>query len=185
MYDEYISNVEIRTEFVDDSTNHQRVVYKFSPYVFTGIDDIQIKGAALMPAKVQEAIIRSCMPEDVYKVDIGVMDKVREKIEKWYQDRGLPFCYVGYFDGMEEGRLCANVIEAKVNDVDVRYTRMKAGDESEDEMYQGGSVVAPQRIVEAAGFKVRVWFRGLQWGGGRSSAHCAVKAFPMYIPGTA
>ncbi len=53
------------------------------------------------------------------------MDKVREKIEKWYQERGLPFCYVGYFDGMEEGTLRANVIEAKINDVSVRYTRMK------------------------------------------------------------
>lgn len=44
-----------------------------------------------------------------------------------YQDRGLPFCYVGFFDGMEEGRLCANVIEAKINDVSVRYTRMRQG----------------------------------------------------------
>ncbi len=32
---------------------------------------------------LQEAIIKSCLPEDVYKVDIGVMDKVRAKIEKW------------------------------------------------------------------------------------------------------
>lgn len=82
-YDEYIAKVEIKTEFVDDKTNHQRVIYRFTPYQFTGIDDIQIKGATLMPAKVQETIIRSCMPENVYKVDIGVMDKVREKIEKW------------------------------------------------------------------------------------------------------
>jgi hypothetical protein len=37
-----------------------------------------------------------------------------------YQDRGLPFCYVGFFDGMEEGVMRANVIEAKINDVSVR-----------------------------------------------------------------
>jgi hypothetical protein len=37
-----------------------------------------------------------------------------------YQDRGLPFCYVGYFDGMDEGVLRANVTEAKINDVSVR-----------------------------------------------------------------
>lgn len=37
-----------------------------------------------------------------------------------YQDRGLPFCYVGYFDGMDEGSLRANVIEAKINDVGVK-----------------------------------------------------------------
>lgn len=81
-YDEYIAAVDIKTEFVDDKTNHQRVVYKFTPYTFQ-IDDIQIKGAALMPPKVQEAIIKSCLPDNPYKVDIGVMDKVREKIEKW------------------------------------------------------------------------------------------------------
>jgi hypothetical protein len=39
-YDEYIANVDIRTEFVDNKTNHQRVVYKFTPYTFTG----QIRG---------------------------------------------------------------------------------------------------------------------------------------------
>lgn len=41
-------------------------------------------------------------------------------LEHRYQDRGLPFCYVGYFDGMEEGVLRANIIEAKVNNVAVR-----------------------------------------------------------------
>lgn len=56
---------------------------------------------------------------------------------------------------MEEGRLCANVIEAKINDVDVRYNKMKAGDESEDTEYEGGKVVPPERIISAAGFKVR------------------------------
>jgi hypothetical protein len=82
-YDEYIAKVEIKTEFVDGHTNHQRVTYKFTPWTFTGIDDVQIKGATLMPAKVQEQIIRSCLPDNPYKVDIGLMDKVRERIEKW------------------------------------------------------------------------------------------------------
>lgn len=75
--------MDIRTEFVDTKSNHQRVVYKFAPYVYTGIDEVSIKGATLMPAAEQESIIRSCLPQDVYKVDIGLMDKVRAKIEKW------------------------------------------------------------------------------------------------------
>lgn len=54
------------------------------------------------------------------------MAQVREKIEKWYQDRGLPFCYVGYFDGMEEGVMRANVIEAKINDVSVKWVSSSA-----------------------------------------------------------
>jgi len=152
-YDEYISTVDIKTEFVDDKTNHQRVILKFQPYTFAGIEEIQIKGAILMPPKVQEAIITSCMPENVYKVDVGVMDKVREKIEKWYQDRGLPFCYVGYFDGMEEGKLRANVIEAKINDVRVRYSKMRQGDESEDTSYENGEVVPATRIIQSSGLK--------------------------------
>ncbi|KIY96598.1 chloroplast membrane translocon, partial [Monoraphidium neglectum] len=116
-YDEYIANVDIRTEYVDDKSNHQRVIYKFRPYVFEGIDTIEIKNATLMPQRVVDDIIKTCLPGHAYKVEIGLMDKVRERIEKWYQDRGLPFCYVGYFDGMEEGVLRANVIEAKINDV--------------------------------------------------------------------
>lgn len=72
-----------------------------------------------------------------------------------YQDRGLPFCYVGYFDGMEEGSLRANVIEAKVNDVSVKYLRARPGDESEDTYYGEGEIVPAERIIQAAGFKVR------------------------------
>ncbi|KAF5842636.1 75 kDa chloroplast membrane translocon [Dunaliella salina] len=154
-YDEYIASVQISTEFVDNKSNHQRVRYKFKPYVYSGIDEISIKGATLMPAAAQEAIIKSCLPDDVYRVDIGVMDKVRAKIEKWYQDRGLPFCYVGYFDGMDEGSLRANVIEAKINDVGVKYTKTRlAGNDSDDEvMYSEGEVVPAERIVQSAGFK--------------------------------
>ncbi|KAI8470930.1 MAG: 75 kDa chloroplast membrane translocon [Monoraphidium minutum] len=154
-YDEYIANVDIRTEYVDDKSNHQRVIYKFRPYVFEGIDTIEIKNATLMPQRVADEIVKGCLPDHAYRVEIGLMDKVREKIEKWYQDRGLPFCYVGYFDGMEEGTLRANVIEAKVNDVAVRYERPRAGgDESEAlDIYSQGEVVPAERIISAAGFK--------------------------------
>jgi hypothetical protein len=75
--------VDIKTEFVDSKTNHQRVIFKFTPYVFSGLEDIQIKGANLMPQKAIESIVKSCLPDHPYRVDIGVMDKVREKIEKW------------------------------------------------------------------------------------------------------
>jgi outer membrane protein assembly factor BamA len=153
-YDEYIATVDIRTEFVDSKTNHQRVVYKFTPYVFTGLDEIQIKGANLMPQSAIEGIVKACMPAHPYRVDIGVMDKVRAKIEKWYQDRGLPFCYVGYFDGMEEGMLRANVIEAKINDVAVRYEKANPGEnDTEYDYYSEGKIVPADRIIEASGFK--------------------------------
>jgi hypothetical protein len=54
-YDEYIASVDIRTEFVDNKSNHQRVIYKFRPFVFEGIDTIEIKGSSLMPQRVGEA----------------------------------------------------------------------------------------------------------------------------------
>eukprot|EP00955_Chlamydomonas_euryale_P084135 363929-Chlamydomonas_euryale.AAC.6 len=154
-YDEYIASVDVQTEFVDSKSNHQRVKIKVTPYVFTGIDAIQIKGATLMPQKAVDAIVRSCLPSDPYRVDIGVMDKVRQKIEKWYQDRGLPFCYVGYFDGMEEGVMRANVIEAKINDVKVAYQRTKpsGADETEYEYYPEGRLVGADRVVQASGFR--------------------------------
>ncbi|KAG1677438.1 hypothetical protein FOA52_001893 [Chlamydomonas sp. UWO 241] len=153
-YDEYIASVDIQTEFVDGKSNHQRVTYKVTPYVFSGLDTIQIKGATLMPQKAVDSIIKSCLPEHPYRVDIGVMDKVREKIEKWYQDRGLPFCYVGYFDGMEEGTMRANVIEAKINDVSVKYERANLGaEDTEYEYYADGKIVPAERIIAASGFK--------------------------------
>ena len=56
---------------------------------------------------------------------------------------------------MEEGVLRANVIEAKINDVSVRYERAKQGDESEFTSYDDGSIVPAERIIQSAGFKVR------------------------------
>ena len=176
-YDDYIATVDIKTEFVDSKTNHQRVIYKFTPYVYAGLDTIQIKGATLMPQSAIEGIVKACLPAEPYRVDIGVMDKVRAKIEKWcvnpplvwmrltkadeisiaphrYQDRGLPFCYVGYFDGMEEGMLRANVIEAKINDVAVKYEKAERGvDDTEYDYYSEGRIVPADRIIEASGFK--------------------------------
>lgn len=70
-----------------------------------------------------------------------------------YSDRGLPFCYVGYFDGMEEGTLRANIIEARVNDVSVRYERPKPGEESDMEAYSQGEVVPSDKIIASSGFK--------------------------------
>lgn len=152
-YDEYIASVDIRTEYVDERSNHQRVVYKFRPFVFEGIDTIEVKGSSLMPQRVIDDIVKSCLPANPYRVDIGLMDKVRERIEKWYQDRGLPFCYVGYFDGMEEGVLRANIIEAKVNNVSVRYERPSRAGDSDNEQYSQGEVVPAERIIASSGFK--------------------------------
>lgn len=75
-----------------------------------------------------------------------------------YQSRGLPFCYVGYFDGMEDGVLRANVTEAKIADVAVKFVRPKLGGDSELEysVRDEGTVVKADKIIEAAGFKVRV-----------------------------
>jgi hypothetical protein len=85
-------------------------------------------------------------------------------LHRRYQDRGLPFCYVGYFDGMEEGVLRANVIEAKVNDVSVRYERPRAGEETDNEVYSHGDVIPAERIIAASGFRVseRVNLEGRQ-----------------------
>lgn len=72
-----------------------------------------------------------------------------------YQDRGLPFCYVGYFDGMDEGVLRANVIEAKINDVSVKYQKANPGaDDTEYDYYTEGKIVPSERIIQASGFKV-------------------------------
>ena len=75
--------MDVRTEYVDNKTRHQRVTYKFQPYVFQGIDAVEIKGASLMPQKTVDKIVESCLPAHPYRVDVGLMDKVREKIEKW------------------------------------------------------------------------------------------------------
>ncbi|PNW85183.1 hypothetical protein CHLRE_03g175200v5 [Chlamydomonas reinhardtii] len=154
-YEDYIAEVEIRTEYVDGKSNHQRVVYKFTPHQFRGINAIDIKGAALMPASEVERICNECLPKQPYMVDIAVMDKVRNRIEQWYQSRGLPFCYVGFFDGMDDGILRANVTEAKIDNVSVRFVRPKLTGDSELEysVYDEGKVVKADKIIEASGFQ--------------------------------
>lgn len=51
--------------------------------------------------------------------------------------------------------LRANVIEAKVHDVAVRYEKARPGEESDNTVYSEGEVVPRDRIIAAAGFKVR------------------------------
>ena len=51
--------------------------------MFEGIDTIEIKNATLMPQRVVDDIVKGCLPDHPYRVEIGLMDKVREKIEKW------------------------------------------------------------------------------------------------------
>ncbi len=53
------------------------------PFVFEGIEEIEIKGSSLMPQRVVDDIVNSCLPEHPYRVEMGLMDRVREKIEKW------------------------------------------------------------------------------------------------------
>lgn len=57
---------------------------------------------------------------------------------------------------MEEGVLRANVIEAKINDVSVKYERANPGaDDTEYDYYAEGKIVPADRIIQASGFKVR------------------------------
>jgi hypothetical protein len=96
--------VDIRTEYVDDKSNHQRVVYKFRPYVFEGIDSIEIKGTSLMPQRVVDKIVQECLPKHPYRVDIGLMDLVREKIEKWCVSQGSREAWEDVTLGVENTR---------------------------------------------------------------------------------
>ncbi len=67
-----------------------------------------------------------------------------------------PPCYVGFFDGMDDGMLRANVTEAKIDNVSVRFVRPKLTGDSELEysVYDEGRVVKADKIIEASGFKV-------------------------------
>jgi len=171
-YKEYLSGVSFRVEPLDGPSPaapvaggaptpppRVRVVYSVRPFKFDAIQLVEIRGATLMPRRVCDEIAASVLPSTgPYRVDVGVLDSLRAKIEKWYQSRGLPFCYVGFFDGMDEGTLRANVVEAKVVDVTVRY-RGHTGEPARPERkskvggVQGGDVVPPERIVKASGFK--------------------------------
>ena len=82
-YDEYIANVEVSTEYLDSKSRHMRVRYTFHPYTYEGIDSIEVKGSSLIPKETIKEICAECRPDDPYRVGIGLMDKVRERVEKW------------------------------------------------------------------------------------------------------
>lgn len=152
-FDDYFSNVRVYSEPVDDKSNHYRVVYKFQPATYDRIQEIDIQGASLMPEKARDKIKNDCTPDMPVRVDIGVMDRVRNAIESWYQDRGLPFCYVGYFDGMEQGTLRAHVIEAKVDSVKVRFIKEKDLPDEEWTSTSEGEIISAEKIIEASGIR--------------------------------
>ena len=85
---------------------------------------------------------------------------------------------MGFFDGMDDGILRANVTEAKIDNVSVRFVRPKLTGDSELEysVYDEGKVVKADKIIEASGFQVC----GVTGGpagerGARGAAGCAVE----------
>lgn len=57
-----------------------------------------------------------------------------------YHDHGFVFAYIKDFEGMDSGRITANVVEGKVNRVDVVYV-----DENGNKRKEGGEV--PRDVV--------------------------------------
>ncbi len=54
-----------------------------APARYEGIEAVEIKGSSLIPKDTIRQICNECAPADPYRVDIGLMDKVRERVEKW------------------------------------------------------------------------------------------------------
>lgn len=152
-FDDYFAGLKVYVEPVDEKSNHYKVIYKFQPATYERIQEVDIQGAALMPDSIKDKIKSQCTPDNPVRVDIGVMDKVRNAIESWYQDRGLPFCYVGYFDGMEQGTLRAHVIEAKVDSVKVRFIKEKDMPDEEWTSASEGDILSADKIIEASGIR--------------------------------
>ncbi|DBA96635.1 hypothetical protein WJX77_012422 [Trebouxia sp. C0004] len=46
---------------------------------------------------------------------------IKNVVEKWYHDHGFVFAYIRDFEGMDSGHINANVVEGKVNRVNVVY----------------------------------------------------------------
>ncbi|KAL0049777.1 hypothetical protein WJX82_009734 [Trebouxia sp. C0006] len=46
---------------------------------------------------------------------------IKNVVEKWYHDHGFVFAYIRDFEGMDSGNINANVVEGKVNRVNVVY----------------------------------------------------------------
>lgn len=83
-YVDCIAQVEIRAEYVDDTTNRQKVIYTFTPQRFRFVNRIELKGANLMTPEDIEAITSSCLPTDAnHLVDVSLVDKFRGKVEAW------------------------------------------------------------------------------------------------------
>lgn len=83
-YEDCIASVDIRAEYIDDTTNRQKVVYSFTPHRFRFVNKVEIKGAGLMTPEDIKTITADILPKDnTHLIDVAVVDKLRGRVEQW------------------------------------------------------------------------------------------------------
>lgn len=76
------------------------------------------KGELLIP---KEEVAKVLKQKTLGPTGMKGLAAIKNIVEKWYHDHGFVFAYIRDFEGMDSGRITANIVEGKVNRVNVVY----------------------------------------------------------------
>eukprot|EP00898_Chlorokybus_atmophyticus_P002019 jgi/Chlat1/2818/Chrsp187S02966 len=95
------------------------VIFSFREKVWTGMKSFQVAGSTKLPQSVCDAVLREAKKSKW--TTVRVLAQAKTMIEEWYQDRGYVFGTVSSFDGMETGKVTAQITEGEISKVDLLF----------------------------------------------------------------
>eukprot|EP00899_Mesostigma_viride_P010666 jgi/Mesvir1/19600/Mv09897-RA.3 len=95
------------------------VVFTFREKVWTGMKSFKVSGSSRLPQEVCDKVLKEAQKSKW--TTVRVLAQAKTMIEEWYQERGFVFGTVASFDGMENGKVTAQITEGEITKVDLCF----------------------------------------------------------------
>lgn len=97
-----------------------RLVVRFDQKIWPRMESFECKGATVLPQSVVDRVMEEHAKTEGPS-NMRTLALVKNVVEGWYQERGYPFSYIQTYDGMDTGKVVANVIEGRVSQVNLVF----------------------------------------------------------------
>jgi len=101
-------------------TNKSKLVVRFDQKIWPRMTSFRVDGASILPQEVVDKVMEEHSKTEGPS-NMRTLALIKNVVEKWYQDRGYPFCYISTYDGMDSGSVVANLVEGRISTVNLVF----------------------------------------------------------------
>lgn len=110
-------NVDARVTPIGNK-GKSRLTFVFSEKIWPPMTEFAVDGASILPKDIPPKVMDT---HPGGPTTVQTLAAIKNIVEGWYQDRGYAFGYISHFDGMDTGEIVANVVEGRVDNINVVY----------------------------------------------------------------